>query len=915
MTHKVTLLSIELPNSGCHSRSYMKTPTSLTQQLKQWRRVAFHQYLRWRNQSPGHHKFAKVSTKAFVQTWRSRQRAGGVSLSRSVALSVSASSHATPEPVAPKITCPKNTGNNHRFLGSLLLKQLSGSLLATNSSPTQLLPSQPLPRANSRRHKSHRPRLALVLAVLSLTSSLGHRFYNQPKLDVGTISPSTITAPADASVEDTKTTEAKRKAARRGLVPVLAIDLAINQQIYENLQKSIDQINEARQLQGPFPFTKTSTLSLSTQLYLRSCQEWEWRTIAAALDTQITGKSREGLTLTPSPTPTLSPIQQRAVTELQAYHSSTSSQELAALLDKISVVRQLYNRALAVFSNKSVSEPGTSEDISALQLSDAAWQQTQTGLRQVAERILTQGIPPGLPPQVLQEAVNMHAKMQIPEAAQPLSTKIMMAALKANLKENAEQTRLQAELAAREVQPEIIEVRQGEVIVLAGEAISQADFVLLDRFGLSGRGINWLGLIGCGALVSGAVSVFWLVERRFHPGLRRRDHILILLLTLSTPLLVSLGVPYTSLPAIGLLVGSFYGSALGVTAVGLLTLGLPISMEIAWEHLLAGAAGAFVGSLIAGRLRSREELALLGVAVGLTEGVVYLLLNLMLSAAVGSIWYTVLLDAALYSLTGLVWSIVALGLSPYLEHLFDLVTPIRLAELANPNRPLLKRLAEEAPGTFQHTLFVSTLAEAAAKTLACNVELVRTGTLYHDIGKLHDPQGFIENQMGGPNKHDEINDPWESAEIIKKHVTEGLVMARRCRLPKAIQAFIPEHQGTILIAFFYHKAQQDSGQPVPEPDFRYDGPIPQSRETGIVMLADACEAALRSLKEVSYEEALITVNKILKARWQDNQLLDSGLRREEMPQIAAIFVQVWQQFHHKRIVYPKAVINNQQPKL
>ncbi len=136
-------------------------------------------------------------------------------------------------------------------------------------------------------------------------------------------------------------------------------------------------------------------------------------------------------------------------------------------------------------------------------------------------------------------------------------------------------------------------------------------------------------------------------------------------------------------------------------------------------------------------------------------------------------------------------------------------------------------------------------------------------------------------------------------------MTEGLVMARKYRLPKAICAFIPEHQGTMLIAYFHHKAQQESSEPIPEKDFRYDGPIPQSRETGIVMLADSCEAALRSLKDASYEEALIMVNKILKARWQDNQLVDSGLRREEMPLIAEIFVQVWQQFHHKRIAYPK----------
>jgi hypothetical protein len=459
----------------------------------------------------------------------------------------------------------------------------------------------------------------------------------------------------------------------------------------------------------------------------------------------------------------------------------------------------------------------------------------------------------------------------------------------------------------------MIEVRQGEVIVQAGEVINQQDFVLLDHFKLSRREINWLGLSRLGGIVIGAVSVFGLVERRFHPKARQSDRLLVLLLTLSTQLLVTIGVSYTSLPAIGLLLGSFYGSALGVTVVGLVTMLLPISLDIGWDYLLAGAAGGLLGSWMAGRMRSREELALLGGGVGLTQAVVYLLMNLILTATPGSLWYLVLREAALVGLSGLAWSIVALGLSPYLEHLFDLVTPIRMAELANPNRPLLKRLATVAPGTFQHTMFVSTLAEAAAKILGCNVELVRAGTLYHDIGKMHDPLGFIENQMGGPNKHDEINDPWKSAEIIKKHVSEGLVMARKHRLPTAIQAFIPEHQGTMLIAYFYYQAQQlaqqDPSLSVQESDFRYDGPIPQSRETGIVMLADSCEAALRSLKDVCPEEALAMVNKILRARWQDNQMVNSGLRREEMSQIAEIFVEVWLQFNHKRIAYPKMVFN------
>jgi len=168
---------------------------------------------------------------------------------------------------------------------------------------------------------------------------------------------------------------------------------------------------------------------------------------------------------------------------------------------------------------------------------------------------------------------------------------------------------------------------------------------------------------------------------------------------------------------------------------------------------------------------------------------------------------------------------------------------------------------------------------------------------------------FIENQMGDPNKHDEINNPWKSARIIKKHVSEGLVIARKYKLPSAVQAFIPEHQGTILIAYFYHQAQQqcqqNSDNVLHESDFRYNGPIPQSQETGIVMLADACEAALRSLGDATPSEALAMVNKILKARWQEQQLVDSGLTQQELSQISHIFVQVWQQFHHKRIAYPK----------
>ena len=768
-----------------------------------------------------------------------------------------------------------------------------------------LLPKPPHRVVRHSLHQLRKDRSSAIflVAVLSLTGMMGQRFYNQPKLDSGTIAPSTIKAPRAARIKDPKSTEAKRQVALAGSIPVLKIDPVVNQQVEQDLQQAIDLGNELRQTAGHFPFVETSILPTSTQLYLRNCPEPEWQAVLKAISDTSSGASPERGKNLFEKSPLL-----KAVAALQTYRSQTSNEQ-SVVIDIIQV-RQRYAQALTKL--RLDAKPEILYETSLLQLSDAEWRSTQIGIHNSAKRILTQGIAPGMPPSILQQAVSLQVKTSVPAAAETPVTDLLISVLQPNLKQDVEQTKQQAIAAAAAVQPVFLDVYQGQVIVRAGEIITPSDFLELDYFGLSRREINWLRLIQLGGIVIASVGVFGLVEQRFYPRSRQKDRLLVLLLALSTPLLLVVGVAYTNLPTVGLLLGSFYGSPMGVTVVGLLTVLLGGSLHISWEYLLPGAVGGLLASCMAGRLRSREELALLGGAVGLTEAAIYLAVRIILGTAAGPFWYVVALrEAAFSGLSGLVWSIVALGLSPYLEHLFDLVTPSRLAELANPNRPLLKRLAAETPGTFQHTMFVATLAEAAARALNCNVELVRAGTLYHDLGKMHDPLSFIENQKGGPNKHDEINHPWKSAQIIKKHVSEGLALARKYRLPTAIQAFIPEHQGTMSIAYFYHQAtqlaQQDPSLVVLESDFRYDGPIPQSRETGIVMLADSCEAALRSLKDASHEEALAMVNKILRSRWQDNQLIDSGLTRKEMTQIAEIFVEVWQQFNHKRIAYPKAL--------
>ncbi|MGB5974938.1 MAG: HDIG domain-containing metalloprotein, partial [Nodosilinea sp.] len=786
-----------------------------------------------------------------------------------------------------------------------------------STQPARSAQGRPQPCRSIRRRKNIRhPRLAFALTALSLTAVLGQRFYNQPGLQVGSVAPNTVFAPDNARVEDKETTEERRRDARNGALKVLRIEPTTDEEVLRSLSGLMAQVSDIRRQAGDVPFVSTGILSTQVQTYLRGSDDATWLKLRSLMDPLANDNARnERVALdTLLRNQTITPDQQAALGELWAYGQRSSNQDLGSLLNSIEQARQDYQQAMANFTLLVSQAEGVTEAPQMLDLPLQDWADAQAEVRKAAERMLAQGISSGLPPDVLDQAAYLQLRDTLPRPIEPFSRQLLLSTLEPNLIEDSDRTRLQADMAAEAVNPVFVEVQQGELIVAAGDTIDRNEFVLLDSFNLSQRRFNYWGLAMFGGMVTGGVGLFLLTERWVPQRLRQQDYLLLTAMVVSTGVMKMVGVAAYGLPAIGLLAGSFYGPVLGGTLVVLVTVLLPVGAAVSGISFVAGAAGAFVCSLLAGRMRSREELALLGGGVGLTQGVAYLLLTLMFSPiTIISAWSGMLTGVALQGIYGVISSIAALGLSPYLEHLFDLVTPIRLAELSNPNRPMLKRLASEAPGTFQHTVFVSSLAEAAARALGCNVELVRAGTLYHDIGKMHDPQGFIENQMGGPNKHDEINDPWISADIIKKHVTEGQVMARRCRLPKAVRAFIPEHQGTMLISYFYHQAkeltQDEPALAMKEADFRYDGPIPQSPETGIVMLADSCEAALRSLTDATPDEALAMVNRILRARWKDNQLVESGLGRDHMTLIADIFVQVWQQYNHKRIAYPKAALS------
>jgi putative nucleotidyltransferase with HDIG domain len=246
----------------------------------------------------------------------------------------------------------------------------------------------------------------------------------------------------------------------------------------------------------------------------------------------------------------------------------------------------------------------------------------------------------------------------------------------------------------------------------------------------------------------------------------------------------------------------------------------------------------------------------------------------------------------------------ALFLLPVVEPVVGVSSDLTLLELSDLNHPLLKRMALEAQGTYHHSQVVSQLAEQAARAIGANALLTRVGALFHDIGKMQKQEYFVENQQPGVNKHDELS-PTMSALVVSAHVKEGMELARRWRLPQAVIDFIPEHHGTTVMEYFYHKAlESESNETVKVDDFRYPGPKPRSRETAILMLADAVEAATRSLAKPTPARIKERTKQIIDKRLLDGELDSSGLSVSDLARIRESFVSLLSGIHHTRIAYP-----------
>lgn len=387
---------------------------------------------------------------------------------------------------------------------------------------------------------------------------------------------------------------------------------------------------------------------------------------------------------------------------------------------------------------------------------------------------------------------------------------------------------------------------------------------------------NAIMLVGVSIVIT---SVFALLIKEFVP-----EYAHLITPTLIAPAITSIFLGIQPAIAVNLLLTFSYALMLGS------------NIQFIFMALIAGTVAPFLTA----NATQRRKISLAGIILGGINLLTAVLVGVLEKKGLNSL----LNEGGLAFLNGIFSIILAIGILPFLESAFNIITPMKLLELADPNHPLLKRLLMEAPGTYHHSLMVGNLAEVAAREIGANSLLARVGAYYHDIGKLKRPHYFKENQMA-ENPHENLT-PDMSARIITSHTRDGEELAMKYRLPKVIRDIIVQHHGTTLMIYFYHKATQNGkSEEINYEDFKYQGPLPDTREAAVVMLADSVEAAVRAMPDKTREKIEGLVRKIIKDKLDDGQLDNCDLTLKDLSTIAQSFIQVLNGIFHERPEYPE----------
>ena len=453
-------------------------------------------------------------------------------------------------------------------------------------------------------------------------------------------------------------------------------------------------------------------------------------------------------------------------------------------------------------------------------------------------------------------------------------------------------------------------IKKGQIIVKEGEQVTSYQISILEDLGLinSESGSPLYLYVVLGMLILLVMAVQWIYLFNLHPEVYFDNRKLIMINLLNCTAIIiartitaasAFFIPLAFIPMV-FTIAVNHRISMASSLLNCILISGAVNFDI--EITLLAVANAFVGSLITKKHQQRNEILYASAAVAAINLVMAFSLGLLLSNNIGDLGQ----KASHVVAASLISGVLTIGFLPFLENTFGIVTTTKLLELSNPNSPLLKRLLMEAPGTYHHSVLVGNLAEYATEAVGGNPVFARVCAYYHDVGKLNRPYFFKENQLENDNPHDKIS-PNLSTQIIISHVEDGVSLAREYKIPEDIISVIEQHHGTSLAKYFYITVRNKSDSPteINESDYRYKGPAPKTKEAGILMLADAVEAAVRSLSGPSKEKIEEMTDSIIKARLDDGQFDNCDLTFSDIEKIKAAFLKVLDGIYHSRIEYPE----------
>lgn len=553
-----------------------------------------------------------------------------------------------------------------------------------------------------------------------------------------------------------------------------------------------------------------------------------------------------------------------------------------------------------------------------INLSDASWERLQQEALMVLERVLRNRILEDELSQVRQNLVSLVSLTFSPEQAQLVAT-LVAPFVVANSFYSAELTEAARQQARDAVQPIVQRYKAGETILNSGDVITPAQYEALEKFGLIAPARKWSQYLGPLAILLG-LSLFTLLYFSFHRTLPFLDQtsaqlvIAILFLLFLFGARISIPdrtvLPYLyPIPALGLTLSALFGLETGLFFSLLLSVLAPYGLSSAAELTPYYLFSSLTGILALGSSRRFWSFLLAG-ALSAIGGIFALFAYRFYAIETDWIGMVTLVIAALVNGVALSAGL-ALIFQYFLAQILDLVTPMQLLEISRPDFPLLQYFLRHAPGTYQHSLQVANLAEQAAESIGADALLTRVGALFHDVGKALNASFFVENQSpANVNPHIDMS-PEEAAAVIIRHVTDGVALARKYRLPRRIIDFILEHHGTMITRFQYNHALEQAGGDPSRVDinrFRYPGPRPRSRETAILMLADGVEARARSMGISSDEQLRLIIHQVIEQVQKEGQLDHAPLTLADLTRIAEAFFSTLRGLYHPRIQYPPAEV-------